>query len=41
MDKLEIKTLYIDSRFRSADSNSDSDFIVDLPNTFNVPDNTV
>ena len=41
MDNLEIKKFYIDSRFRSSDSNTDTDFIVDLPKTFNVPDNTV
>jgi hypothetical protein len=41
MDHLEIKKVYIDSRYKSKDSNSDSDFIVELPKTFNVPDNTV
>jgi len=41
MDHLEIKKVYIDSRYKSKDSKSDSDFIVELPKTFNVPDNTV
>ena len=38
---LPIKKIYIDSRFKSHDSNSDSDMKIDLPNTYSMPDNTV
>ena len=32
---------YIDSRFRTANSKSESDFNVELPRSFNVPDGVV
>ena len=38
---LEIKKVYIDARYRAPDSKSDSDFIIDLPRQFNVPDDVV
>ena len=33
--------IYIDSRFRTANSNNESDFSVELPRSFNVPDGVV
>ena len=36
-----MQKIYIDSRFRTADSKSESDFIVELPRSFNVPDGVV
>jgi hypothetical protein len=38
---LPIKKLYVDSRFKSSDSESDSSFKVDLPTTLLMPQNTV
>ena len=38
---LPIKKIYIDSRFKSSDSTSDSNFKVDLPVPITLPDNTV
>ena len=38
---LPIKKIYIDSRFKSSDSVSDSDFKIDLPSTYFMPENTV
>ena len=40
-NKLEIKKIYIDSRFKTSDSKSDTDFNIELPRTFNVPDGVV
>ncbi len=37
---LPIKKIYIDSRFKSSDSASDSDFKLDLPTTFLMPEDT-
>ena len=37
---LPIKKIYIDSRCKSSDSVSDSDFHIDLPTTFLMPDDT-
>jgi len=37
---LPIKKIYIDSRFKSSDSASDSDFKIDLPLTLLMPDDT-
>lgn len=37
---LPIKKLYIDSRFKSPDSASDSDFYIDLPQTLLMPEGT-
>jgi hypothetical protein len=39
--KLDMQKIYIDSRFRTADSKSESDFNVELPRSFNVPDGVV
>ena len=39
MDK--IKKAYVDSRFRTRDSNSDSDFKFELKEALGLPDNTV
>ena len=36
-----MRKIYIDSRFRTADSKSESDFNVELPRSFNVPDGVV
>mgnify|MGYP000518002737 FL=1 len=35
---MDIKKVYIDTRFKTADSRSDSDFYVELPRTLNIPD---
>ena len=40
-NKLEIKKIYIDSRFKTSDSKSDTDFNIELPRTFNIPDGVV
>ena len=37
---LPVKKVYIDSRFRSSDSISSTDFKVDLPMTYYMPENT-
>jgi hypothetical protein len=39
--KLDMQKIYIDSRFRTANSKSESDFNVELPRSFNVPDGVV
>ena len=39
MDKL--KKAYVDSRLRTRDSNSDSDFKFELKETLDLPDNAV
>src|SRR6056300_754320 len=38
---LPVKKIYIDSRFESNDSSSDSDFKTDLPESVNMPEDTV
>jgi hypothetical protein len=38
---LDCKQIYIDTRFKTPDSKSDSDFFVELPSTVNIPDNCV
>jgi hypothetical protein len=38
---MDIKKIYIDTRFKTDDSKSDSDFFVELPRTFNVPEKCV
>ena len=40
-NKLEIKKIYGDTRFKTADSKSDTDFNIELPRNFNVPDGVV
>ena len=37
---LPVRKIYIDSRFRSSDSISSTDFKVDLPTTYYMPENT-
>ena len=37
---LPIKKIYIDSRQKTVDSASDSDFSIDLPTTYLMPDDT-
>ena len=39
--KLDMQKMYIDSRFRTSSSKSESDFSVELPRSFNVPDGVV
>ena len=39
--KLDMQQIYIDSRFRTEDSKSESDFRIELPRSFNVPDGVV
>ena len=41
MEKLEIKKVYVDTRFKTDESKSDTDFTIQLPKTFNVPDDVV
>jgi hypothetical protein len=38
---LDIKKVYIDTRFKTSDSNSDTDFYVELPRALNIPDKCV
>ena len=38
---LPIKKIYIDSRFMSSDSSSESDFKIDLPVNITLPEDTV
>lgn len=38
---LDIKKIYIDTRFKTADSKSHSEFTIDLPREFNIPDETI
>ena len=38
---LDIKRVYVDTRFKTVDSKSDSDFFIELPRSLNVPDNTI
>ena len=38
---LDIKKIYVDSRFKTSNSNSDSDFSIELPRSFNVTDGVV
>ena len=38
---LEYKKIFIDSRFRTSDSVSSSDFRVELPATFTTPENAI
>jgi len=37
---LKIKKIYVDSRFKTADSKSHTDFYYDLANTYDMPNNT-
>ena len=38
---MDIKKVYIDTRFKTADSKSSSDFYVELPRALNIPDKCV
>ena len=38
---LDIKKVYIDSRFRTKNSKSETDFSIELPRSFNVPDGVI
>ena len=38
---LECKQIYIDTRFKTADSRSDSDFTIEQPKTINIPEYTI
>ena len=38
---LDIKKVYIDTRYKTDDSISHSDFFIELPRTLNVPENTI
>jgi len=40
-NKLQIRKIYIDSRFKTPGSKSSSDFYIDLPESISIPDNTV
>ena len=41
IELLDIKKVYIDTRYKTDDSKSHSDFFIELPRTLNVPDNTI
>jgi hypothetical protein len=38
---LDIKKIYVDTRFKTADSSSDSDFYIELPRAMNIPEKCV
>ena len=38
---LDVRKVYVDSRFKTSNSKSDSDFSIELPRSFNVPDGVV
>ena len=38
---LDIKKVYVDTRWRTSDSKSSTDFSIELPRSFIVPDNVV
>jgi hypothetical protein len=38
---LDIKKVYVDTRFKTLDSHSDSNFWIGLPRSLNVPDDCV
>ena len=39
--KLDVKKIYIDTRFRTKNSKSETDFSIELPRSFNIPDGVV
>ena len=41
MTNLDIKKIYIDSRFRTKNSNNETDFTIELPRSFNIPDGVI
>ena len=38
---LDIKKVYVDARFKTPDSKSDSDFFIELPRSLNVPNDCI
>jgi len=40
-NKLQVRKIYIDSRFKSPSSRGNSDFIIDLPENISLPNDTV
>ena len=38
---LDMRKVYVDSRFKTSNSKSDSEFSIELPRSFNVPDGVV
>ena len=38
---LEVKKIYIDTRFKTRESKSDSDFTIELSKTINIPEDTI
>jgi hypothetical protein len=38
---MDVKKIYIDTRYKTEDSVSDSDFFIELPRSFNVPENCI
>ena len=38
---MDIKKVYIDTRYKTADSNSDSDFFIELPLAVSIPDKCI
>jgi hypothetical protein len=38
---IDVKKIYVETRFKTGESISDSDFTIELPRTFNVPENCV
>ena len=38
---LEVNQIYIDTRFKTPESQSDSDFIIELLKTINIPEDTI
>ena len=38
---LDMKQIYIDSRFRTKNSKNESDFNIELPRSYNIPDGVV
>lgn len=41
MEKLDVKKIYIDTRYKAKDSKSDSNFMIDLPRNINLPEDTI
>ena len=39
--QLDIRKIYVDTKFKTADSKSDSDFYIDLPRTLQTSENTI
>ena len=39
--QLDIRKIYVDTKYKSPDSISDSNFIINLPRTLNTTENTI